>query len=55
MKDMDGVYYSWKECTKRIIFCIKWEHKEVFFSFADKEAMKWFKANDFGFKKRENP
>jgi len=54
-KDLSGVYYSWRECAKRFIVCLKWEQKKVSFKFNDQETMKFFKANDFGFKKRESP
>jgi hypothetical protein len=53
-KDLSGVYYSWRECTKRVIFCIKYEIKKVSFKFSDAETMKFFKSNDFGFKKRKS-
>jgi hypothetical protein len=53
--DLSGVYYSWRECKRRFVVCIKWEPKKVSFKFDDPEMMKFFKANDFGFKKRENP
>jgi len=54
-KDLSGVYYSWRECEKRIVICIKWGVKKVSFKFNNQEAMKFFKANDFGLKKRINP
>jgi hypothetical protein len=54
-QDLSGVYYSWRECKKRFVICFKWERKKVSFKFSDSEAMKFFKANDFGLKKRENP
>lgn len=54
-KDLNGVYYSWRECTRRIIVCTKWETKKVHFGFDNKEMMNYFKANDFGFYKRPQP
>lgn len=54
-KDLSGVYYSWRECAKRFVICIKWQQKKVSFKFNDPEMMGFFKANDFGFKKRERP
>ena len=42
--------YSWRECTKRIIVCMKWTPKIVYF-----EDMSWFQANDFGLTKRQRP
>lgn len=51
----EGVYYSWRDCTKRFIVCLKWEYKEQLFRFDDKEAMGYFLHNDFGFKKRQAP
>jgi hypothetical protein len=54
-KDLSGVYYSWRECTKKFIVCFKWEKKKVSFKFSDKEAIKFFKDNDFGFIKRQGP
>lgn len=54
-KDLSGVYYSWRECTKKFIVCLKWEQKKVSFKFNDPEMMSFFKANDFGFKKRAKP
>jgi hypothetical protein len=53
--DLSGVYYSWRECAKRFILCVKWEQKKISFKFNDPEAMKFFKANDFGFIKRKSP
>jgi hypothetical protein len=53
--DLDGVYYSWRECARRLVICVKWEHKKVKFLFSDKEMMRFFKNGDFGFKKRQNP
>lgn len=54
-KDFSGVYYSWRECTKKFIICFKWEKRKVSFKFSDKEAMKFFKDNDFGLIKRQGP
>jgi len=54
-KDLSGVYYSWNECKKKFLICLKWEIKKVSFKFNDPEAMRFFKDNDFGLKKRENP
>lgn len=54
-KDGSGVEYKWRECSRRIIVCLKWEQKKVVFRFDNKEIMEWFIANDFGFKKREKP
>ena len=54
-KDLSGIYYSWRECTKRFIICLKWERKKITFKFTDKEAIKYFKDNDFGFIKRQGP
>jgi hypothetical protein len=54
-KDLSGVYYSWRECTKKFIVCFKWEKKKVSFKFSNQEAMKFFKDNDFGFIKRQGP
>lgn len=54
-RDLSGVYYSWRECAKRFIICLKWEQKKVTFKFTDKEMMRFFKDNDFGLKKRANP
>jgi hypothetical protein len=51
----DGIYYSWRECGKRFIVCLRWDYKEIIFRFDDKEAMRWFQANDFGLKKRQGP
>jgi hypothetical protein len=51
-----GVYYSWRQCVKKFIFkCVKWERQEVVYKWDDQEMMTWFKANDFGFKKRPSP
>ena len=50
-----GVFYSWDECTRRIIACLKWEYREIIFRFDDPPTMGWFINNDFGFKKREKP
>lgn len=38
--------YQWRECVKRIIFCVKWEKKTVYF-----ENLEWFEANGFGLTK----
>ncbi len=54
-RDLSGVYYSWNECEKRFVVCLKWKHKKVSFKFNDTEAMKYFKAGDFGLTKRANP
>jgi len=54
-RDGSGVEYKWRECEKRVIFCVKWKQKKVVFRFDDKEIMRWFISNDFGFKKREKP
>jgi len=54
-KDGSGVEYKWRECTKKLIWCLKWEQKKVVFKFTDKNIMEWFIANDFGLKKREKP
>jgi hypothetical protein len=54
-KDLSGVYYSWRECEKKFIVCLKWKHKEVSFKFNDPEMMLFFKSNDFGFIKRPMP
>jgi hypothetical protein len=54
-KDLSGVYYSWRECSKKFIICFKWEHRKVSFLFSDPGVMKFFKDNDFGFKKRQMP
>lgn len=51
----EGVFYSWDECTRRIIVCVNWQYKEVFIPFSDKGKMQWFLNNDFGLKKRERP
>jgi len=50
-----GVFYSWYECTRRIVFCVNQEYREVIFRFDDPNIMGWFINNDFGFKKRERP
>jgi len=50
-----GVYYSWDECTRRILVCVKWEYKEVLFRFDDENMMNWFINNNFGFKRLERP
>lgn len=54
-KDLSGVYYQWKVCEKKFIFCVKWKIKKVSFKFNDRETMMFFKANDFGLTKRKNP
>jgi len=54
-KDLSGVYYSWRECTKRFILCTRWELKKVSFKFNNPEAMSFFKNNDFGLTKRQSP
>ena len=51
----EGVFYSWRECERRILVCTKWRYKEVIFRFNDSNIMEWFINNDFGFKKRERP
>lgn len=50
----EGVFYSWYECTRRIIFCVN-QYREVIFRFDDPKVMGWFINNDFGLKKRERP
>jgi hypothetical protein len=52
---IDGIFYPYEECERRIIICTKWVWKESIFKFEDKEIMKWFFSNDFGFKKRQKP
>ena len=42
--------YQWQECEKRIIFCIKWRTKTVYF-----EDLEWFLSNDWGLNKRRKP
>lgn len=42
--------YSWRECSKRIIFCVRWSLKIIYF-----EDMTWFHANGFGLTKRQRP
>lgn len=54
-KDLSGVYYSWRECKKRFIICLKWEQKKISFKFDDKQTLKFFKDNDFGLIKRQSP
>lgn len=54
-KDLSGVYYSWRECEKRFVVCLKWKLKKVSFKFNDPEMMRFFKSNDFGLKKRQMP
>lgn len=39
--------YQWKECKKRIIFCIKYEKKTIYY-----EDLSWFYANEFGLTKK---
>lgn len=39
--------YQWKECANRIIICLKWETKIVYF-----EDLEWFFANKYGLMKR---
>lgn len=48
----NGVFYSWEDCNWLGLNC---KYKEVVFRFDDKATMEWFKANDFGFKKRQRP
>jgi hypothetical protein len=54
-KDLDGVFYSWDECTRRILVCVKWEYREVKIPFSNAEMMRWFHAQGFGLKKLERP
>jgi hypothetical protein len=42
--------YQWKECTKKILICVRWETKTVYF-----EDLGWFMANGFGLMKRPKP
>ena len=42
--------YQWKECTKKILICVKWETRTVYF-----ENLGWFMANGFGLMKRPKP
>ena len=39
--------YFWKVCKRRVIFCLKWEEKKVFF-----EDLEWFLSNEYGLTKR---
>jgi hypothetical protein len=39
--------YSWQECKKKFVVCLKWETKIIYF-----EDLTWFYANDFGLSKR---
>ena len=50
--DLDGVYYSWRECNFLGFNC---KHREVKFKFSDVEMMKWFKSAGFGFCDRPTP
>lgn len=38
--------YTWKECTKRVVFCLNWKLKIIYF-----EDLSWFQANGFGLQK----
>jgi hypothetical protein len=42
--------YQWRVCTKRIIFCLKWEKKTVYF-----DDLSWFHANEYGLSKQRKP
>ncbi len=42
--------YQWKECTKKILICVRWETKTLYF-----EDLGWFMANGFGLMKRPKP
>jgi hypothetical protein len=54
-KDLSGFFYSWRECEKKFVICLKWKLKKVSFKFDDREAMRFFKENDFGLVKRKGP
>jgi hypothetical protein len=49
-------FYSWQECTKRFIVCVKWEYKEIpILKCDDKQGMNLLRQRDFGLKKRALP
>lgn len=43
--------YQWRECTKRFVWCTRWETKTVYLD----SYMDWFHANSFGLSKRKKP
>lgn len=50
--DSDGVIkpsYRFKECKKRILICVKWEMKTVWFN-----DLSWFMINGWGLTKRKS-
>jgi hypothetical protein len=49
---LEGVFYTWRECVKKFVWCQKWEQKKSFVPFANKEMMKTFYDMDMGFMKR---
>lgn len=42
--------YSWRECSKKFIVCLKWKRKTVYF-----ENLDWFYNGEFGLMKRPSP
>jgi len=48
----EAVFYSWEDCKWLGLKC---KYAEIIIPFSNKEAMKCFFNNDFGFKKRSRP
>jgi hypothetical protein len=42
--------YQWRVCAKKVIFCLKWEKRIVYF-----DDLSWFHANEYGLSKQRKP
>lgn len=54
---LNGFWYPYEDCERRIIICTKWVWKHAFIevTFKNLEDAKWLYSNDFGLKKRSKP